>query len=685
MVFNFSVDRPKKIKRAEDKGEDAPAVSKDGILVICDGTGATGMSEHEYNGRVLTSAYLGSRKTSELTEAFLSENYESLMDAFDKPEELKALISGLGETIQKGLREFVKENDLKLTVRGKTYRLLPTTLAAAVYKVYDDHIDVIALSAGDSRVLMWEEENGLQQLSKDDVESGYDAFSDVSNTNNCISADNDVRINYVLHTLPFTKCILFATSDGFTDPIKPFDQERCLIQWIGNCKCVLDPENSVLSEDIGNMLDNDRAAGFTGKDDCSIAGAIIGYETDKELKDSLLKRFNYVVETFFKPYRDLERKCREAMDAYNKSNSEKRRLIEQTKNKIVENLKKSSFLLLPSTFEKQQHSTEFLAVTDFLSLEPHINDEIQKIHDEDVEKEQKAKDDYIKANKDLQDAFVEFFQMYCKTLAENGKYDTDLPYEIKSAFDKSIAADKNKEALVKAYNDVLRKIKNQRDINFNTASWPTVEVITPLCTDLVNITTELNKMKADLEESEKVVKNFFSPNNPQIIEIFERRKNTGFVEIDKNIESLKPGFMRKVAAVVSSKDSDFGYSKLRRSKDGFDTMVGKVKQLKSESESPKNKTSEAERERRYNAVINKNIEALLAVVMQAEDPIVFAYFAGMKKTDYEAKLASIGQSADEAKNLIELKSELWKKYKPGYELFANAEKDFILVKKSSEG
>ena len=117
--------------------------------------------------------------------------------------------------------------------------------------------------------------------------------------------------------------------------------------------CVLDKEQSKLTEFIGNSLDSDRA-GFTGKDDCSIAGAIIGYDSDAELKDSLRNRFNYVANTFSVPYRDLDRKCKEAMDEYNSVGGEKRRYVEQINARIKEKLDESVSFLLPANYSRNQ-------------------------------------------------------------------------------------------------------------------------------------------------------------------------------------------------------------------------------------------------------------------------------------------------------------------------------------------
>ena len=672
MNFNFSVDMSKKIKRENGMGEDAPPVSKEGILIVCDGTGATGQSKHEYNGIEYTSAYLGSRKTSELVGNFLFDNYEKIIDTIKSPTELKSLITELGNKVRNGLCAFVDENNFKLTVRGRSFRLLPTTLAAAIYKIYDDHIDIVALSAGDSRVLMWEPNDGLHQLSLDDVDSGYDAFSDVSNTNNCISADNNFKINYVVHTISSTKCILFATSDGFTDPIKPFDQERYMIQWLGNCDCVLDKDKSNLTEFIANSLDNDRA-GFTGKDDCSIAGVIIGYESDKELKDSLRNRFNYVANTFSVPYRDLDRKCKEAMDEYNSVGGEKRRYVEQINARIRAKLDESVSLLLPANYARNQ------IVYDFLASQACINSEIRKLNVEYEERLKKAQEKLEQVNKDVRESFIVFLKHYCFVAARNGN-NSGLPPEIVWHLDNHVKSSLNKKNVYDAYNSVLRKFKSLPELNFNNNSVFSVEQVTSLCNEIVNVSNEIARLNNAVEESDRIINNFFSLDNVKIIEMFEMHKRNNFVEFDRYIESLKPsrGIFENI---FKGKEDDADYQQLRCSKNEFDNIYNKAKRAQMDLDSIK--ITDSERLQRYKTVVRNNINELVNAIMNNET--VFAYFAGEEKAAFDAKIIASEQTSEKAKSLIELKNELWRKYKPAYEMFAIAEKDYVIVPKKSEG
>ncbi len=304
MIVPFSVNSPKIEKREINRGEDAPVVNTDGIMIICDGTGATGQEEHSVDGEIYTSAYLGSRVTSETAELFLTENYERITEAFGDCENMLGIIGELGKTIQDKLSEYVINKALTLTVRGKSFKLLPTTFTAVIYRICEMHIEVTVIFAGDSQALWWDSE-GLHLLSS---EGDSSIVAGDCNISNCISADSDFSLSFSCHKLS-ANGVLFATSDGFTDPILPFDQERYLIEWIGNFDGINEQNSDLLSEKISGELDR---LGFTKRDDCSIAGIIIGYSDDDELKDEFRTRYkDGLVEKYVKPYRILNKQLNE--------------------------------------------------------------------------------------------------------------------------------------------------------------------------------------------------------------------------------------------------------------------------------------------------------------------------------------------------------------------------------------
>ena len=72
-VINYKFDIPL-------HNEDAPAVSDEKYLVVCDGLGAGGQNKHTINGETHTSAYYGSRLLSQICSEYYKENYDVILE-----------------------------------------------------------------------------------------------------------------------------------------------------------------------------------------------------------------------------------------------------------------------------------------------------------------------------------------------------------------------------------------------------------------------------------------------------------------------------------------------------------------------------------------------------------------------------------------------------------------------------
>lgn len=401
MKIFFSVNSPKIEKRQINRGEDAPVVNKDGIMIICDGTGATGQEEHIVCGETYTSAYLGSRETSRIAEEFLTKNYDRLIDSFASFNEVQNIVVELGDTLRNGLLEYVQENKLRLTVHGKSFKLLPTTFTAVVYKIYQTKIEAIVLCAGDSRVLWWEPD-GLHQLSIEDSDNREPSVGDC-NVNNCISADGDFSLTFSCYNLN-PKGILLATSDGFTDPIQPFIQERYLIEWIGNFDDICEQNSQKLSAQIMSKMDK---IGFTQRDDCSMAGVILGYHSEQELKTDFRKRYEKeLIETYIKPYKVFKQQYDETEAELN----EAKRVLFTKENQIVGMIKNGILNYLKEhrdTYLDQENLFQLLVDTDAIS---------QEIRQENhfIESDRKEKcSTCTQKESELRTGYLEFLKMLC--------------------------------------------------------------------------------------------------------------------------------------------------------------------------------------------------------------------------------------------------------------------------------
>lgn len=286
--MNFTVNKPLK-----GHDEDAPAYADDKILIVCDGLGGGGQNAYLVDGEKRTSAYLGSRRISQACQEFFLYHYDEFCDNMQNPD---FLIAELKTYISEALNKYVTEKGLKNIVRGKSMQMLPSTLAAIIYKQRGDYTDVLVVSAGDSRAFVLTPENGLQQISKDDVFDDVDAFEKSATMTNNIRQDGEFHINYGYYALP-SNCVLLVCTDGCFDYIStPMELEYRLEYSISKCGNLFDTTKDNLGEFFGTVLVNSGL-----KDDCTMAGAILGYSNSEETKNLFFKRALYVQDKYRNP------------------------------------------------------------------------------------------------------------------------------------------------------------------------------------------------------------------------------------------------------------------------------------------------------------------------------------------------------------------------------------------------
>ena len=263
MITNFSTYLP-----LQGQDQDAPPIATDKYIIVCDGLGGDGSSKHAVDGNtevLQKSAYLGSRKVSGICNDFFEANYEALLN----PLTIKSTLMQLKNTIKAELTDYFNQNPKADNSKGGM--VFPTTLAAAVFKECSTHIELTAIWAGDSRLYLFDEEKGLQQLSKDDVTGEFDAcFGKDCRMSNCISQDDDFFLNYSQYQLP-KNSVIFVCTDGCFDFLSsPIHFELNILA----CLFYSNKMNSSLETVFRKIK-----AG----DDCTIAGAIFGFN-EEELK-----------------------------------------------------------------------------------------------------------------------------------------------------------------------------------------------------------------------------------------------------------------------------------------------------------------------------------------------------------------------------------------------------------------
>lgn len=326
--MNFTVNKPLK-----GHDEDAPAYADDRMLIVCDGLGGGGQNAYLIDGEKRTSAYLGSRIISKACQEFISSHYDEFCENM---QDSAFLIAELKSYISNSLNQYVAEKGLKNIVRGKSMQMLPSTLAAIIYKHHDDHTDALVVSAGDSRAFVLTPDNGLQQISRDDVFENVDAFEKSATMTNNIRQDGEYHINFGYLSLP-SKCILFVCTDGCFDYIStPMELEYRLEYSISKCGDFLNPNEDNLGEYFGNLL---VKSGL--KDDCTMAGVILGYSESENTQKLFLQRALLIQDKYRNPYAQYDKESIKRKDEISDKIPELESKILALKAGIDANLKNS--------------------------------------------------------------------------------------------------------------------------------------------------------------------------------------------------------------------------------------------------------------------------------------------------------------------------------------------------------
>lgn len=291
-VVKYKFDRPL-------HNEDAPAIATDKYLIVCDGLGAGGQNKHTINGETHTSAYYGSRLLSEVCREYYDINYDSIISSVTNQVVLNKIVEDLKITIKNRLDKFVEEHKLTKTIKGKSIKLLPSTLSSILYKIDGDSADVVVISAGDTRAFTLSPQFGMQQLSKDDVDEDVDAFEKATIVNNNICQDRDFTLNFRTYKINLP-CILFVCSDGcydyFSSPME--------VEYVIDASFVrfYNSESTTFGENLGDCI----AKLSKLQDDCSMAGVVLGFMNDELLKNSLKARAIEIESKYIKKYHSLD-------------------------------------------------------------------------------------------------------------------------------------------------------------------------------------------------------------------------------------------------------------------------------------------------------------------------------------------------------------------------------------------
>lgn len=521
MKVYFSVDNPKLGKRERNRGEDAPAINRDGIMIVCDGTGATGQAEHSIDGEIYTSAYLGARETSRLADTFLVENYEMLMASFGNMQGLTQIVTQLGRTIASGLVDYAKKNGLVCPEWGRSFKLLPTTFTAVVYKAYETKVEVIVLSVGDSKALWWDAE-GLHQLSIEDSGSKALSVGDC-NMSNCVSADADFSILFACHSLG-PQGILLATTDGFTDPIKPFEQERFLIEWIGNFEENSGENAQTLSSWIAQEMDR---AGFKKRDDCSLAGVILGYQSENAMIEAFENRYqSQLIDRYIIPYGEMKILCSQAEAELEAANT----ALQSKKEKIVDVVSGAI-----EAYVKALRDDELIWESELfqtLNYSERVGIQTRK-EAEEVENSRKQRlFRCAQEEKELRDGYLDFLKALCRQRCKKR-----FSVEIADALQICEQSQETLRDENRAINGAMRTLQALSPTAGKGLDDGCLEQIEKEAGNLLALVQQAKKTNQVYRKNKATVDQYFSYDNEKIAEFFREDIENGF-EIVKRLSII---------------------------------------------------------------------------------------------------------------------------------------------------
>ena len=268
----------------EGCGEDAYGYSfneNGGILATCDGCGGLGAKRYEeYDGK--TGAYLASRIVAEAVLLWF-ENFsanqgrveERSMDQI-KEELIQSMMGSLGK-VDGG--ESSETSQLK---KSDLVRELPTTLSLILCDLAQDKMNTAFVWAGDSRGFILTAEEGLAQVTTDDLTGHQDAFENLhgdGRLSNVVSADGQFHLNHKVLSLSLPFVAITATDGCFGYFRTPMEFEYMLLLTLLNSEDAKQWEQK-LEEAMREVVG----------DDFSLCFAVLGYEGFQTFKESFYQR-----------------------------------------------------------------------------------------------------------------------------------------------------------------------------------------------------------------------------------------------------------------------------------------------------------------------------------------------------------------------------------------------------------
>ncbi|MEU8365028.1 hypothetical protein AB0C27_54335 [Nonomuraea sp. NPDC048882] len=292
-------------ERRDGRGEDAEPLfahrfaAAEGIVGVFDGLGGSGAGAacELRDGTRRSGAWVGSRLVRSGVLSWFMDG--AARTAFADGEARETATDGAAQkTAQKTARKTVADEteslrtrlvevlaDVPAPPRGKIVsrmrRWLPTTMAAAHYRLGGEQAECRVLWAGDSRAYALSRGGGLQALTRDhtdETDSLQQLVQDPPMTN-VICADQEFTIEEHVLLLPLP-CVLVCATDGFFGYVETPAHFECHL--LSTMRAAADERE--WAERLARQV-----SGYTA-DDASLSLAALGYAGFAELRESFAPR-----------------------------------------------------------------------------------------------------------------------------------------------------------------------------------------------------------------------------------------------------------------------------------------------------------------------------------------------------------------------------------------------------------
>ena len=265
----------------EEKGEDWFIFSlKDNMCLLCvlDGCGGIGSRKYpEYDNK--TGAFIASRAASEAVYSWFEELNES-SESFSN-NTISEMKEKLKEYITDELKKYEVDSSETSSIKGALVKSFPTTISLILFMIENDMVYSTFIWAGDSRGYVLSNK-GLMQITADDIETGEDAFDNLSSDSkltNFVTSTGGFKLNEKIIKVSIPSILITATDGCFGYFSTPMEFEYLIVDSLTDSKDMEEWKNAI----------NQKIKLVTG-DDYTIGIAIVGYKNFKNLKNSFLKR-----------------------------------------------------------------------------------------------------------------------------------------------------------------------------------------------------------------------------------------------------------------------------------------------------------------------------------------------------------------------------------------------------------